>query len=64
MTGSWSIESNKHCSFESHYLLVIKNLSSHRLLYINGQSTENRLRSQRTSTLCKIKINNCKLIDF
>ena len=30
---------------------------------INGLSTETRLRSQRTPTLYKIKINNCKLVD-
>ena len=27
-------------------------------------STENRIRSQRTSTPYKIKVNNCKLIDL
>ena len=31
---------------------------------INGLSTENRLRSQRTPTSYKIKVNNCKLIDL
>ena len=31
---------------------------------INGLSTEIRLRSQRTPTPCKIKVNNCKLIDL
>ena len=31
---------------------------------IYEQSTENRLRSQRTPTPYKIKLNNCKLIDF
>ena len=31
---------------------------------MNGLSTENRLRSQRTPTPYNIKVNNCKLIDF
>ena len=31
---------------------------------MNGLSTENRLRSQQTPTPYKIKVNNCKLIDF
>ena len=31
---------------------------------INGLSTENRLRSQRTPTPYKIKVNNCKFIDL
>ena len=31
---------------------------------INGLSTENRLRSQRTPTPYKIKANNCKLTDL
>ena len=31
---------------------------------INGLCTENRLRSQRTKTPYKIKVNNCKLIDL
>ena len=32
--------------------------------FINGQCTENRLRSQRIPTQCKIKVKNCKLIDL
>ena len=31
---------------------------------INELSTENRLRSQRTAKPYKIKVNNCKLLDF
>ena len=31
---------------------------------INGLSTENRLRSQRTPTPYKIRVNSCKLIDL
>ena len=31
---------------------------------INGLSTENRLRPQRTPIPYKIKVNNCKLIDL